>query len=182
MLFHDSFLEVFGEVGAHLLAGTLDGYLGHVGVDHEIDKLLERGLGRGIPAEFPAGLGGVAPEVDHVGGTVEVGGDLDDHPAGGGVDALLGGALSLEAELDAGAAEGVEAELADGVLLAGGNDVVLGLGLLEDEPHTFHIVLGIAPVAGAGEVAKVEFLLLALGYAGGGEGDLAGDEGLAAAL
>lgn len=181
-LFHDTLLKILLKVCPHLLACALHGYLGHVGVDHEVDKLFERCLLGGIPAQFLAGLRGVAPEVDDVGGTVEVGRHLDDSLAGLDVDALLVLALALETQLNADAAEGQQAELAHGVLLAGGNHIVVGLGLLQDEPHALYIVLGIAPVAERGEVAQIELLLLALCDAGGGEGNLAGHECLATAL
>ena len=93
---------------------------------------------------------------------------------------MLGFALPLE--FDADIVEGELGKLADAVLHARGDDVVLGLARLEDEPHTLDVVLGVAPVAEGVEVAEVEFVLQALGDAGGGEGDLARDEGLATAL
>ena len=79
-------------------------------------------------------------------------------------------------------AEGELGELADGVLYTGGDDEVLGTVVLQDEPHALYIVAGIAPVAQGVQVAQVETLLQALADAGGGKGDLAGDEGLAPAL
>ncbi len=78
--------------------------------------------------------------------------------------------------------EGQLAELTHGVLLTGGDDEILRLVVLQNQPHALHIVLGIAPVAQAGQVAQVELILLALRDAGGSQRDLAGDEGLAAAL
>ena len=78
--------------------------------------------------------------------------------------------------------EGQCGEFADGMLNTGGDHEVLRLVVLEDEPHTLHIVLGIPPVAEGVEVAEIEAVLLALGDAGGSEGDLAGYEGLATAL
>ncbi len=64
--------------------------------------------------------------------------------------------------------------------LPGGDDVVLGLVLLEHQPHGLDVVAGEAPVALGVEVAQVELVLEAELDAGGGPGDLAGDEGLAA--
>ena len=155
-------------------------------IDHDLHQFLE-GSGIGVPAEFGAGLRGVTPEVDDVGGAVEVGGNLDEGLADklvGAADAdaflVLGFALPLE--FDADIVEGELGKLADAVLHARGDDVVLGLAGLEDEPHTLDVVLGVAPVAEGVKVAEVEFVLQALGDAGGGEGDLARDEGLAAAL
>ena len=155
-------------------------------IDHDLHQFL-KGSGIGVPAEFGAGLRGVAPEVDDVGGAVEVGGDLDkglaDEVVGAtDADALLVLGFALPLEFDADIVEGELGKLADAVLHARGDDVVLGLARLEDEPHTLDVVLGVAPVAEGVEVAEVEFVLQALGDAGGGEGDLAGDEGLATAL
>lgn len=47
-------------------------------LDHQFDKLLEAGLGR-IPAQTGLGLGGVAPEIDNVGGSVKVFADANDY-------------------------------------------------------------------------------------------------------
>ncbi len=66
------------------------------------------------------------------------------------------------------------------MLLAGGDDVVLRLLLLEHEPLHLDVVAGVAPVALGVEVAEVEILLQADLDAGEAAGDLAGDEGLAA--
>ena len=155
-------------------------------IDHDLHQFLE-GSGIGVPAEFGAGLRRVAPKVDDVGGAVEVGGDFDEGLAdevvgAAGADALLVLAATLPLEFDADIVEGEVGKLADAVLYARGDDVVLGLARLEDEPHTLDVVLGVAPVAEGVEVAEVEFVLQALGDAGGGEGDLARDEGLATAL
>ena len=155
-------------------------------IDHDLHQFLE-GSGIGVPAEFGAGLRGVAPEVDDVGRAVEVGGDLDEGLAdevvgAADADALLVLPAALPLEFDADIVEGEVGKLADAMLHACGDDVVLGLAGLEDEPHALDVVLGVAPVAEGVEVAKVELVLQALGDAGGGEGDLAGDEGLATAL
>ena len=79
-----------------MLAGALYGNLGHVGVDHEVDELFECCLSGGIPAEALAGLGWIAPEVDDVGGAVEVVRYLDNDLAGLDVDAFLVLALAFE--------------------------------------------------------------------------------------
>ena len=63
--------------------------------------------------------------------------------------------------------------------LAGGDDVVVRLVLLEHEPHRLDIIAGKAPVALGVHVAEVELLLKAFLDAGSGAGDLAGDERLA---
>ena len=73
-------------------------------------------------------------------------------------------------------------EVAHCVVLAGSNHKVVGLGLLQDKPHTLHIVFGIAPVAQRIEVAKVKLVLVSLGDTAGSKRDLAGDEILTTAL
>lgn len=67
-------------------------------------------------------------------------------------------------------------------LNAGRDNEVFGLVVLQNEPHAFHVVLGVAPVAEAVEVAEEQAVLLALGDTGGGERDLAGHECFAAAF
>ena len=159
-------------------------------LDHQLDELLEGG-GLRIPAEFSLGFGRVAPEVDDVGRPVEVFGDGDYGAAdkigvsgaGNGLyDTLFVDAFAFPAKLNAGVVEGQGGKFADGMLDAGGDHEVFRLVVLKDEPHTLHIVLGIAPVAEGVEVAEVEAVLLALGDAGSSEGDLACHEGLATAL
>ena len=154
-LLHNPLLQVLGQVHLpHVRGGVVGGDFGHVVLDHQLDELLEGG-GLRVPAEFGLGFGRVAPEVDDVGRAVEVFGDGDygaadkvgvDGAANGDDDTLLVDAFALPAELDAGVAEGQGGEFTDGVLDAGGNHEVLRLVVLEDEPHTLHIVLGIAPV------------------------------------
>lgn len=68
------------------------------------------------------------------------------------------------------------------MLHAGGNDEILGLLVLQNQPHALDVILRIAPVAQRGEVSEVELVLLALGDTGRREGNLARHEGLAAAL
>ena len=159
-------------------------------LDHQFDELFEGGCLR-VPAELGLGFGRVTPEVDDVGRAVEVFGDGDygatDKVGIGGAgngddDTLLVDTFAFPAELYAGVMEGQCGEFTDGVLDAGGNHEVLRLVVLEYEPHTLHIVLGIAPVAEGVEVAEVEAVLLALGDAGCCEGDLAGHESLATTL
>ncbi len=74
--------------------------------------------------------------------------------------ALIDAHVALPIEADQ--AEGDLAQLADGVRLAGGDDVVVGFVLLEHQPHRLDVFLGVPPVALGIEVAQVEVLLLAL--------------------
>ena len=181
-LFYDAFFEVFGEVGADVLACALDCHFLHVVVDHDVDELLKRGFLAGIPAQSAFGFGRISPEIDHVSRAVEVGADLDECFTCSLVDAFLVLAFSLPAEFDACTAECEFAEFTDGVLLAGGDDEILGPVLLEDEPHTLDVVFGISPVAQRTQVAEIELVLLALCDTCGGKGYLTGDECFAASL
>ena len=149
---------------------------------HDVYEFFKRSFGQRIPAQLLLGFGGVAPEIDHVGGTIEVGRHLDEHFARFLVDAFLFHAFAFKLQFDAGSLESVITELTHRMLFAGGDDEVFGAFVLKDEPHALHVVLGIAPVAQRGEVAQVELVLLASGDAGGSEGDFACHEGFAAAL
>src|SRR5919199_2585427 len=106
-----------------------------VGVDHEADQLLE--ARPRLPAEHPLGLLAVADQVVDLGGSLErlVHHDVivDPHP---------------------GLVEGDVHALTNRVGLAGGDHEVLGVVLLEHEPHGLDVVLGIAPVALGVEVAE----------------------------
>ena len=106
-----------------------------------------------------AGLGGVAPQVHHVGGAVKVGADLHQHPAGGLVNALFLQPFTLEFQLDARIVEGQPAEIPHAVLYAGGDHKILRFLVLQDQPHALHIILGIAPVPQAGQVAQFQMIL-----------------------
>ena len=54
--------------------------------------------------------------------------------------------------------------------------------VLQDKPHTFHMVFGISPVAACIQIAQIQFVLESLCNAGGSQRNLAGNEGFAAAL
>ena len=153
----------------------------HVVVDHYLHKLFERRLLR-VPTELGPRLGRVAPEVHHVGRAVEIFRDSNDGLAGCNIDTLFVHAFAFPAEFNACVVESEGCKFTDGVLYAGCNHKVFGLVVLQNEPHAFHVVLGVAPVAKAVEVAEVQAVLLALGNAGCGERDLAGHEGFATAF
>ena len=155
--------------------------LAHVVFDHELHQLLE-GRGLRVPAEFGLGLGRVAPEVHNIGRAVEVLGHSHYGLAGCNVYALFVHAFAFPAEFNASVVERERRKFTHGVLHAGRNHKVFGLVVLQNEPHAFHVVLGVAPIAEAVQVAEVKAVLLALGNAGGGKRNLAGHEGFTAAF
>jgi len=134
----------------------------HVGLHHELDETFEGDAG--LPAKLGLGFGGVADQEFDFGGAEVAGVKFD---------------VVLPVEADVG--EGDFEKFADGVGFAGGDDVVVGLVLLEHQPHSFDVVFGVAPVAFGVEVAHVDLVLLAGEDAGEGAGDFAGDEGFAPA-
>ena len=95
-------------------------------------------------AEQRIGFG--RPEVTRV--------DFDQHPAVARVDALLGepGAAPFDGPADA--SERLLDEFTNRMLFAGGQDIVIRLRLLHDEPHAFDIVAGVTPIAPRGKIAK----------------------------
>ena len=74
ILLNDALFEVFGEVGADFSSSTFGGYLSNIVLNHYLHQLLKARLIR-VPAEFSLSLGGIAPEVDNIGGAVEIWGD-----------------------------------------------------------------------------------------------------------
>ena len=160
---------------------AIGGDLAHIVFNHKLHQLLE-GRGLRVPAEFGLRLGRVAPEVHHVCRAVEVFGHGHYCLARRNVYALLVHAFAFPAELDACVVECERRKFTDGVLNTGSDHEVFGLVVLQNEPHAFHVVLGVAPVAEAVQVAEVKAVLLALGNACGCERNLAGHEGLATAF
>ena len=68
----------------------------------------------------------------------------------------VGSMLHVLLPVEPDVAEGELDELAHGVRLAGGDDVVVGLVLLEHQPHGLDVVAGEAPVALGVEVAEAQ--------------------------
>ncbi len=68
-------------------------------------------------------------------------------------------------------------ELANAVLLAGGDHKVFRLGLLQHHPLHSHVVFSVAPVAQGVNVAHVQAVFQAQADVGQAAGDFAGDEG-----
>ena len=148
----------------------------HIVLDHDFYKLFKSRLLR-VPAEFFLSLGWVTPEVHHVGRAVEIFGHGNNGLAGGNVNALFVHAFAFPAEFYTCVAESESCKFTDGVLYAGCNHEVFGFIVLKNEPHAFHVVLGVAPVAEAVEVTKIQAVLLVLGDTGGGKRNLAGHKG-----
>ena len=133
-----------------------------VGLGHDLHEFLELHLR--LPAELLLGLSGIADEEFHLGRTL-----------------VAGIVAHVFLPIEVQQAEGLLDELFDRVRLVGGDHVVVGLVLLEHDPHHLDVFFGVTPVAAGIEVAHVEAVLEAEFDASGGASDLAGDEGLAAA-
>src|SRR5262245_588682 len=141
------------------------------------------------PAELFAGLGRVAEERLDL-GRPEVA-RVDPHhflarrgePAAARDridDGDLLGAGAAPGQRDAQLARGRHHEIAHAVLLAGRDDEVIGLLLLQYQPFRLDVVAGMAPVALRVEVPEVKAILHPEPDAGEGARDLARDERLAA--
>ena len=74
------------------------------------------------------------------------------------------------------------AKFAHAVLHTGGDHEVFRRVVLENEPHTLHIVASVAPVAQARQIAQIQFFLLASLDASCRKGDFAGHKSLATAF
>ena len=153
----------------------------HIMFYHDLNKLLEAG-GLWVPSKFVLGFCRVTPQVNNVCWTIERLGYCNNNLSCSYINTLLVDAFPFPTELDAGMMESEGGELTYGMLHACGDDEVFRGVVLEDEPHAFYIILGIAPVAKRIEVAEIEAVLFALSDTGSSKGDLAGDEGLASAF
>src|SRR5580704_19532379 len=104
-----------------------------VGIDHLLDQLRERDLV--APAELLTGLRRVADQGFDLGRTEIARVDLDQHLPGAGLDAALFGARARPGDAPADARERLLDELAHRVAFSRRQYVVVGLGLLDDQPH-----------------------------------------------
>src|SRR5262249_12663020 len=163
---------------ARITALALPTHGQEIGLDHVDDKIAEAGAR--VPAEAVIGLAGIAAQVLDLGRPEIARVDDDERLAGGGIEPAL--LLALAAPLDAppDMVEGDLDELAHRMALAGGEHVVVGLVLLEHQPHALDIVARMPPVAPGIEVAEIEPFLQAERDRRDTPGDLARDEGLAA--
>src|ERR1044072_6176603 len=150
-------LELARDLAGHLVRQGLD-----IGVDHDLDQFLE--LHVGLPAELLLGLRGIAEQRIDLGRTVVARVHLD-----------------VVAHLEACVRERDVEEFLHRMGLSGREHEVLRLVGLAHPPHALGVLLGIAPVAGRGEVAEVELVLEPGLDAGDRAGDLARHERLAAA-
>ncbi len=151
-------------------------------LDHLADQFLERGAE--LPSDLLLGLGGIAEEKFDLSGTEVLGIDFNQDAiliVGINTNLVDGAGLALPLNGSANNGEGTLDELANGVGLSGGQDVVVGLLLLEHAPHTLNVVAGMAPITLGVDVSEVEALVNSLVDAGDGGGNLAGDEGTATA-
>src|SRR5487761_842210 len=171
-LFCSAYGEFVGIVGISAFEGL------PVGFDHLGNQLLEGGLV--TPAEPLPGLLRISEQQIDLGRTVIMRVDRDQAFAAAIAQAALVGTRSRPDDRPADAAERPLDELAHRMRLAGGKHIVVGLLLLEDEPHAFDIVTRMAPIALRVDVAEIEPLLHAALNGGAGAADLAGDEGFAA--
>ena len=148
---------------------------------HDSDQLGVAGF-LGVPAQDRFGLGGVTPKVIHVCGPEP--GLVDGYKqlSRSRVIALFVNAGAFPADGHAVGGEGLFGEIPDGMLLAGGDDKVIRLLLLQNQPHALYIVLGVAPVPEGIHIAQLQVVLEALGNAARGQSDLPGDKVLAPAL
>ena len=148
---------------------------------HDSYQFGKRGLGR-VPAQLGTGFGRVTQQLFHFARTEVFRVHFHQYLAGGLVDTLLIHTASLPFQLDAQVVEGQCTELTDRMHFSRSDDEILGGVVLQNQPHAFHVVLRIAPVAAGIQVTQVQLVLVALLDAGGGQGNLAGHEVLAASF
>src|SRR6266496_3679180 len=130
---------------------------GKVGLHHLAHQFAE--CGAVVPSEDLVGLCGVAQQTRHLGRPEVSRVHPDDGRAGRGVERHLVDARPAPLDAPADMAERALDEFADRMRFAGRQHKVVGLVLLEHQPHALDIVARMAPVALRLEVAYVEDLL-----------------------
>ena len=97
------------------------------------------------------------------------------------INAYFIGAGAFPLDFNSGLLEGQLAKLPDGMGFASGDDEIIGVILLEHEPHDFNIVRGVAPIAPCIQIPQIKFVLQAIPDPGHSTSDLTSDKGLTTA-
>ena len=147
------------------------------GPDHFGYDFSERGLRR--PSQHLTRLGRVTYQKIDLGRPEVAGIDLHAYRAGRRIAPLLARALAVPSDLDACLREGKLDELTNGMGLTGRQHVVIRRIVIDDSPHTVHVVAGMAPVAPRVQVSQIDAVLQAMGNRGDCPSDFAGHERLA---
>src|SRR5215472_216790 len=124
-----------------------------IGADHLGDELRKSDFG--LPAELATRLGRVTEQAVHLGRPEIPGVDRDDAAPLLVVPTLLR-ALALPGDADPELLSGGGDELANAVLLAGGDHEILGLVLLQHQPLRLDVLARVTPIALRVEVAEVQ--------------------------
>src|SRR4029079_420222 len=88
--------------------------------------------------------------------------DLNQHFPGCLLDALFIQPCSVPDDIAADACEGPLHEFAHGMALARSEHVIVGLFLLQNEPHAAHEITGVPPVASRVEISQKQLSLHAM--------------------
>src|ERR1700704_970549 len=107
-----------------------------------------------MPAEPAARLARIAEEGLDLGRPEIARVDLDQHLAGRSLDALLLNAATAPDDRLADLGKGLLDEFAHRVALAGRQHIVVGLALLQDQPHALDEIARMTPVAQRFEISQ----------------------------
>ena len=78
------------------------------------------------------------------------------------VNTFLVHTFTFPAQVDARFLESKGGKFAYSVIFSGGDNKVFGRIVLQNQPHTFHIVFGVSPVAQGIQIPQVQFILESL--------------------
>ena len=129
-----------------------------------------------LPAENTTRLCGVAKQIVDLGQAEVTGVDPDQNLSRGSIDPrfVLTSAVPDDIPIDLGKRH--FDKLPHAVGLTGGQDIIVRMILLKHEPHAFHVVSGVAPVADGVEIAQEQAILQPVLDRCHGSGYLAGNE------
>lgn len=130
---------------------------GDISIDHEFDEFFEGSLW--LPAENLSRLAGVADEEVYLRGTK--------------ITRVVGYVFS---PIESGMSERRFEELLDRMGFSRGDYVIVGLVLLEHQPHGFDVFFGVAPIAFGVEISEIKFVLKSCENMSDGAGDFARDK------
>ena len=129
-------------------------HFGHIVAYHDFYQFREWCFAW-IPSQYGSGFGRVTEQLFHFGRAEVFRVDLYQYFAGGRVDSFLIDAFALPTQVDAYFGKCQCTEFADGMHFAGSDYEIFGYVMLQDQPHTFYIIFGIAPVTLGIQVTQI---------------------------
>ena len=145
-LFHNPLFQILRKIGTDMSCNALHCHLIHIMLHHDTYQLFKRSFHR-IPSQLLTGFSGISPKVHHIRRAIEILRHLYQHTSRSLVYAFFFKPFAPDLQFDTCVVEGLLTKLPNRMLLTCGYHEIFRSLVLQNKPHTFHIVFSIAPIA-----------------------------------